>query len=166
MENLQEFITQYGYIAIFLLLSLGIIGLPIPDEVLMTFVGYLCSQGVLLYSVAVLVAFLGAMFGMSFSYFVGKKLGKPLLWKYGKWLKLTPKRLAKVEGWFQKYGIWTVVFGYYVPGVRHLTCYLAGVTGIETRKYLLFAGFGAIIWCTVFITVGYYIGTIDFMKAR
>lgn len=166
MENLQEFVVQYGYIAIFLLLSLGIIGLPIPDEVLMTFVGYLCSQGVLLYIAAVLVAFSGAMFGMTFSYVVGRKVGKPLLWKYGKWLMLTPGRLAKVEGWFQKYGIWTVVFGYYVPGVRHLTCYLAGVTGIEARKYLLFAGFGAIIWCTVFITIGYYIGTIDFMRAR
>ncbi len=77
MENLQEFVTQYGYIAIFLLLSLGIIGLPIPDEVLMTFVGYLCSQGVLTYIFAVAVAFSGAMFGMLFSYFIGKKVASP-----------------------------------------------------------------------------------------
>ncbi|MBJ6360604.1 DedA family protein [Paenibacillus sp. GCM10012307] len=166
MENLQEFVTQYGYIAIFLLLSLGIIGLPVPDEVLMTFVGYLCSQGVLTYIFAVAVAFAGAMFGMMLSYFIGKKVGKPLLWRYGKWLFLTPKRLARVEGWYQKYGMWTVVFGYYVPGVRHLTCYLAGVTGIRPRTYVLFAGLGAIIWCTVFITIGFYIGTIHYLKLK
>ncbi|GIP32129.1 DedA family protein [Paenibacillus sp. J2TS4] len=158
MEFVQEMIAQYGYIALYFLLALGIIGLPIPDEVLMTFVGYLASIGIFGYSAAVSVSLLGAMSGMILSYELGRKIGKPLIWKYGKWLLLTPERLEKAEGWFNRYGLWTVSFGYFIPGIRHLTCYLSGISGIERRKYWLFAGAGALVWCVLFITLGYFIG--------
>jgi len=92
---LQDIIIQYGYVAIFFCLTLGIIGLPVPDEILMTIVGYLSSLGLLLFPVSLVVSFLGAMTGMLCSYALGRKFGKPLLWKYGKWIKLTTKRLEK-----------------------------------------------------------------------
>lgn len=161
MEIAKELISQYGYISIFCLLALGIVGLPVPDEILMSFVGYLASIHVLHYKSAVIASFCGAMSGMVLSYFLGKRIGKPLLVNYGKWIGLTPIRLQKVEGWFHKYGPWTIVFGYFIPGFRHVTCYLSGMSGMGTCKYLLFAGLGALIWCLIFITIGYYIGEIQ-----
>jgi len=158
MVQIEEIISQYGYYAIFSLLALGIIGLPVPDEVLLTFVGYLVNSKVLSAVGAVSVSFCGAMSGMLISYMLGRKVGKPLLWKYGKWIKLTPARLDKVERWFDKFGPWTIVFGYYIPGIRHLTCYMSGVSGISLRKYLLYAGGGALLWVIIFITLGYFIG--------
>lgn len=151
-------IGQYGYIALYVLLALGIVGIPVPDELLLTFIGYLTSIGIFNFPAAVTVSLLGAMTGMLVSYWLGRKLGKPVLWKYGKWIKLTPKRLKKAETWFHRYGPWTISFGYFIPGIRHLTCYLSGVSGMSQRKYLLFAGAGALFWCLFFITLGYFAG--------
>jgi membrane protein DedA with SNARE-associated domain len=157
-EQLMDMIVQYGYIALFGLLALGIVGLPVPDEILMTTVGSLTSIGPLSYTTSFVVCYLGAMTGMTVSYFLGKKIGKPFLYRFGKWVKLTPSRLEKAEGWFKKYGLWTVAFGYYVPGVRHFTCYLAGVSGVGLWRYLLFAGSGAFVWVLSFLTLGHIIG--------
>lgn len=124
----------------------------------MTFVGYLSSITILNYFVALTVSFLGAISGMVFSYFLGRKFGRPLLMKYGWWLSLTPARLNRAESWIHRFGLWAVCFGYFIPGVRHFTCYLSGISGIGFRKYLLFASFGALIWCATFLTAGYFIG--------
>lgn len=159
MHVAQEMIAQYGYAALYILLALGIVGLPIPDELLMTFIGYLASLGLIRYWPAVLVSFLGAMTGMLVSFWVGRSFGKPLLSKCGKWFKLTPKRIEKAEKWFDKYGPWTICIGYFLPGIRHLTCYLSGVSGMSFRKYVWFAGLGALVWCLFFITLGYFVGS-------
>ncbi|MBJ6360601.1 DedA family protein [Paenibacillus sp. GCM10012307] len=161
MEMVQELVSHYGYLAIFCLLALGIIGLPVPDEVLMTFVGYLASVYVLKLPLAFVVAFSGALCGMLLSYTIGRKIGKPLIHRYGKWVKLTPKRLERIEGWFHRYGMWTIVFGYFIPGVRHVTCYISGMSGVRTGQYVIFAGAGALLWSTVFILIGYFLGNID-----
>lgn len=159
LEMLKDWILEYGYAAMYGLLAVGIIGLPVPDEILMTFVGYLTSIGWFSYPVAVTVCFFGSMTGMTISYFIGHKVGKPFLWKYGKWIKLTPKRLSLVEGWFSRFGMWTVTFGYFVPGVRHFTCYLAGISGVRLWRYLAYAGSGALVWALTFITLGHFIGS-------
>lgn len=79
MEIAKEFIGQYGYFAIYGLLALSVFGMPIPDEVMMTFVGYLASISVLNYSVSIIVSFGGAFTGGLLSYAIGKKAGRPLV---------------------------------------------------------------------------------------
>jgi membrane protein DedA with SNARE-associated domain len=159
LDDILLLIEDYGYIALFGLLAVGIVGIPIPDEILMTTVGSLTIDGgPLSFGYSLLASFAGTMVGMMVSYYLGNTVGKPFLYKYGKWVKLTPQRLDLVEGWFKKYGLWTVVFGYYVPGVRHFTCYLAGVSGVSIWRYLLFAGSGALVWCLTFLTLGHFIG--------
>ncbi len=158
MVQLIEMVSSYGYIALFGLLAIGIVGLPVPDETLMVLTGYFVSIGTFSYTTSLVVCFAGSMTGMIVSYSIGRHLGKPVMHRYGRWIHLTPKRLAIADLWFHKYGVWTVAFGYFVPGLRHFTCYLAGVSGIRLWRYLLFAGSGALIWCTTFITLGYYVG--------
>lgn len=158
-QSLYDFVTHYGYIALYILLSAGIIGVPVPDETLMTFVGSLTAPGgPFSYSTALLVIYAGTMTGMIVSYMLGHRVGKPFLYRYGKWIKLTPNRIERAEGWFKRYGLWAVFFGYFVPGVRHFTCYLAGVSGVRFFKYLFYAGTGALVWCTTFLTLGHFIG--------
>ncbi|MCS7460105.1 DedA family protein [Paenibacillus doosanensis] len=159
MDDILLLIEHYGYIALFGLLAVGIVGLPVPDEILMTTVGSLTSHGgPLSFCKSLFVSYAGTMTGMLVSYYLGKTVGKPFLYRYGKWVKLTPQRLDLAEGWFKKYGLWTVAFGYYVPGVRHFTCYLAGVSAVSLWRYLLYAGTGAFIWCASFLTLGHFIG--------
>lgn len=163
---LQELVFQYGYLILYASLALGILGLPVPDEVLLTFVGYVATEGLLSYPTSILVGFAGAMTGMSLSYYIGKKLGRPLLWNKGRLFKLTPKRLAKVEDWFHRFGLWTVSFGYFIPGFRHIPCYLSGISAVQFRKYIRFAGIGAMVWCIFFISIGYLLGnTLDFSSS-
>ncbi|WP_458122313.1 DedA family protein [Paenibacillus sp. Z6-24] len=158
MELAAEYIAQYGYMAITLLLALGIIGLPIPDETLMLFVGYLASTGVLNYLLCILFSFAGSVIGMMVSYGIGNKLGFKVVNKYGKWIGLTPKRFDRVQQWFTRYGIWTVLFSYFIPGVRHAAGYIAGISAMPFRKYMLICTIGALIWTVLFISIGYVVG--------
>ncbi|MEK4328596.1 DedA family protein [Paenibacillus sp. FSL R7-0312] len=158
MPWIMEMISQYGYIAIFALLALGLLGLPVPDELLMLFVGYLSSTMVLDFSVSVLVCFIGSITGMLISYTIGLRLGQPVVDKYGKWIGLTPKRFASMKRWFFRFGNWTVFIAYFVPGLRHVTSYISGISAMSFRKYLVVTVAGAFIWSLLFVSIGYLVG--------
>jgi len=82
-EQVLNWITQYGYIAIYLCLVLGIIGLPIPDETMMTFSGYLVFTGTLSLPLTFLTALAGSISGITISYALGRFLGIQLVHRYG-----------------------------------------------------------------------------------
>ncbi|ETT63797.1 DedA family protein [Paenibacillus sp. FSL R7-0204] len=154
-----EMISQYGYIAIFALLALGLVGLPVPDELLTLFVGYLSSTMVLDFSLSVLVCFIGSITGMLISYTIGLRVGQPVVDRYGKWVGLTPKRFAYVKRWFFRFGNWTIFIAYFVPGIRHVTSYISGISAMSFRKYLMVTLAGAFIWSLLFVSIGYLIGS-------
>ncbi|MCG3089349.1 DedA family protein [Sporosarcina cyprini] len=157
MLQFQDFFIQYGYYAIFIFLALGIFGLPLPDEVVVAFVGHLSSLGTFNYPVAMVVTMLGVMSGTLVTFAFGRKIGKPLLDKYGKWISLSPKRLQLVNRWFDRYGSWAVTIGYFVPGMRHVICYMSGSSGMDFRRYILFASIGTAISSILCLTIGYLI---------
>ncbi len=78
-----HWIETYGYLGVFLSLMLGMFGLPVPDETILAFVGYLVFKGDFQALPALLAAFLGSICGITLSYLVGRTLGLPLLHKYG-----------------------------------------------------------------------------------
>ena len=129
-QQVLAWITQYGYFAIFFLLVFGIIGLPIPDETLLTFSGYLIYRGNLSLPLAFLTAFAGSATGITISFQLGRSFGHSLLMRYGKYLHITPDRLARAHAWFERVGHWALTIGYFIPGVRHLTAYAAGISEV------------------------------------
>lgn len=155
MYHFQEFVLHYGYFAVFFFLALGIFGVPLPDEIVVAFIGHLSSTGALNYQLSAVITVLGVMTGTIFTYTIGRTVGKPLLMKYGKWISLSPKRLQRVDNWFDKYGSWAVTLGYFVPGMRHLVCYLSGSSGMGVRRYLLFAAIGTFVSSITFLSIGY-----------
>jgi membrane protein DedA with SNARE-associated domain len=159
MPWIIEMIAHYGYLGIFALLALGIIGLPVPDELLMLFVGYLCSVMVLNFPISVLVCFTGSITGMLISYTIGLKLGQPVVDKFGKWIGLTPKRFARVKTWFFRFGNWAIFIAYFIPGIRHVTSYLSGISAMSFKKYLPVTIAGAFIWSLLFVSIGYFAGS-------
>ncbi len=158
-EIIVEFIQEYGYFALCALFFLGIIGLPLAEETTMTFAGSLTGPlGPLSYGMTYISVYVGTMLGMMVSYGLGRKLGRPIIFRFGKWMKLTPKRILVAEAWFNRYGVWAVFFGYFVPGVRQFNCYFAGISHIPFYRYFIAASLGALVWCTTFLTLGHYIG--------
>ena len=153
-----EWVIQYGYLGIFVLLFLGVFGLPIPDEVILAFAGYLVFNGDLNLAPTMASAFVGAMGGISLSYALGHTAGTYLLEKHGSKFRLTAARIAHTHTWFERMGRWVLTLGYFVPGFRHVTALIAGSSGLG---YYVFAGFaysGALIWTGTYIIVGYYLG--------
>jgi membrane protein DedA with SNARE-associated domain len=157
-QHVLAWITQYGYLAIFFLLVFGIIGLPIPDETLLTFTGYLIYKGNLSLPVAFATAFAGSASGITISYQLGRLFGHSRLLRYGKYFHLTPDRLAIAHAWFERVGHWALTIGYFIPGVRHLTAYAAGISEVRPPQFALFAYTGAVLWVSTFLSLGYFLG--------
>ena len=158
MEPLIAWLSQYGYAGLFALLMSGIIGLPIPDETLLVFSGYLISAGRLRPVETFLAGFAGAVSGISISFLLGRTLGHTAVEKYGRYIHLTAERVHRVERWFEKVGNWLLSVGYFIPGVRHFTALVAGMSGVPFRVFAPYAYGGAAVWVLFFLTVGYLVG--------
>jgi membrane protein DedA with SNARE-associated domain len=158
LEQLQVWIGEYGYVAIYVLLTLGIVGLPVPDETLLALTGFLVFRGKLQLAPAYLSALLGTVSGISLSYAIGRIGGRRLVRRFGRYLHVTPDRMTKAANWFSHRGRWSLLIGYFIPGVRHLIALVAGSTTTEFRTFALFAYSGATLWAAIFIGAGYSFG--------
>jgi len=158
MELINNWIAQYGYFGLFSLLVLGIVGVPVPDETLLTFCGYLIYKHQFSFPVTLAVAFSGSICGITLSYVLGRSIGLFLLHKYGRYVLVTPEKLQRAHEWFERRGKWSLLVGYYIPGVRHLTAYTAGATKLEIPTFMLFAYAGGFLWSLTFILLGYLLG--------
>jgi membrane protein DedA with SNARE-associated domain len=157
-ETILRWVIEYGYLVIFSVLALGIIGAPIPDEALLAFAGYLVYNGQLQLVPTVVTAFLGSVCGITLSYGLGHTIGNYLITKFGPAVQITEDKVTHVKTWFERVGKWGLLFGYYLPGVRHLIAFGAGVAKLPLSVFALFAFTGSFIWSVTFISTGYFLG--------
>src|SRR5699024_2231333 len=99
VETLAPYIDQYGYMFLFFYLMLDLIALPLPGQSLMTYVGFLAYRGHMDLGTSILVAALGSCVGMTITYFLGFKIGNPLLKKYGRFIRISPTKIKKTTEW-------------------------------------------------------------------
>jgi membrane protein DedA with SNARE-associated domain len=158
MEVVFSWVAAHGYGALFLLLALGVVGLPIPDETLLVFTGYLIGRGTLNPMGALAAAVAGSWTGISLSYLIGRTLGAGAIHRYGKYIHVTDARMATVHRWFDRIGHWALFVGYYIAGVRHFTAIVAGMSKLEFPKFMAYAWTGGAVWVTTFLTLGYFLG--------
>lgn len=161
-EWLIDLLTQYGSIVLFGLLMLGIVALPIPEETLLVFAGAFMSRGLLSIPGTILAAILGSICGITLSYVLGRTGGHYLAEKYGKWVGLTTKRLHQAHDWFHHLGKWSLFVGYFIPGVRHFTGFVAGMAELEYHYFSIYAYSGAVFWIATFLSLGYFFGDLCF----
>jgi membrane protein DedA with SNARE-associated domain len=158
MDAVFQWISGYGYGMIFLLLMLGVVGLPIPDETLMVFCGYLVSQGKLHPAGAFFSALAGSWCGITISYVIGRTLGLGVVHRFGRYFRVNDAQLQRVHIWFERAGHWALVFGYFIAGVRHFTAIVAGTSKLEFPSFLKYAWSGGLLWVSTFLTLGYFLG--------
>lgn len=156
--HLLLWIHQYGYAGLAAILVLGIVGLPLPDETILTAVGYLIYRGHLDYLPSVMAGIIGGCIGITLSYAVGAWVGRPLILRLGRHLHLTERRMQRVERYFARYGGVSLIVGFFVPGVRHVTAIVAGLGGMGYARFALAAYTGVCLWVTAFITLGRFAG--------
>lgn len=155
-HDLLGFVFHYRYFGLFLLLSLGMIGIPVPDEFIMVFSGFQTSLDNMSLGATILVACAGSMAGMNLSYFIGRQLDIHVIRK----IKIfnIDKRFCKAEKWFAKFGDILIVIGYFFPGFRHFTAYFAGMSKFSYKKYFGLVSLGALIWTVTYILLGRMLG--------
>lgn len=158
MHSLFLIITKYSYLEIFIALGLGIIGLPLPDETLMAYAGFLVFQGKLNYFYTVLVAFMGTSCGITIGYILGKAVGNSFITRYAHKIHVSPDDIQKAKDFYNRYGKFALFMGYFIPGVRHLTAILAGISLMPYRTFSLFAYTGGLLWTITLVSVGYFLG--------
>ncbi|MDP9054244.1 MAG: DedA family protein [Acidobacteriota bacterium] len=159
MHHIDLFIAHYGYIAIFGLLVLGIVGPLIPDETILVLSGIAVHRGQLTLGAVIAVAFAGSLCGITLSYILGRAGVIPLLRRYGPPDRWIGRHLPQVENWFARYGKWTLFFGYFIAGVRHFTALAAGMGRLKWSTFAAYAYPGGFVWVACFVSVGYYLGS-------
>lgn len=153
-----DWITRYEYPALFLLLVLGIVGLPIPDETLLLFAGYLTFTHRLAPLPTLASAFGGSACGISLSYWLGRTLGRALAGSLGPRVGLDAERLQALQAWYRIRGKYGLLVGYFVPGLRHLAAFVAGSSRVPFPIFAAFAYSGGLLWSLSFLSLGYVLG--------
>jgi membrane protein DedA with SNARE-associated domain len=158
-HNVTATIGSWGYVGVFFLMLLESSSLPIPSEVILPFAGCLVSTGQLGFLLTVLVSTVAGVAGSLIDYYIGLK-GVHLLLKYkilGRTLFST-SQLETAACWFNKRGSIMVFIGRLVPGVRTLISFPAGAVKMSMPKFLVYTTAGCLLWNSLLIYVGYYLG--------
>jgi len=158
VQHIDLFIAHYGYFAIFGLLMLGIVGPLIPDETILVLSGVAVHRGELDLGTTVACAFAGSFCGITVSYVLGRTGAVYALERIEPLRRWMGRHLPQVEKWFERYGKWTLFFGYFIAGARHFTALAAGMSKVRVRTFMVYAYPGGFIWVVCFIAIGYYLG--------
>lgn len=148
-------LIEYGPPVLFVAQVFGIFGLPIPDELLMTVAGALVRRGQMDGAATMAAAVAGCSSGITLSYVLGRTVGASALHRLA---HVPDAAFARAQRWFARFGHWLLTFGYFIPGIRHVTAIAAGSAPISYAAFARAAYPGAFLWCCVFIGFGYYSG--------
>lgn len=155
---LVEMVHHLGYLGIFLMTFVESTFVPIPAEMTMIPAGYLIHQGKMDFIPSLLASVVGTVGGSYLNYWIAKKFGRDLFIRYGKFLMMTPAKLAKLERFFAEHGAISTFTGRLIPGLRHYISFPAGLAKMNLQKFFLYTALGGAIWMAVLLGLGYYIG--------
>lgn len=147
---ITDLIAHYGYIAIFIIVTLESAGLPLPGEtVLLTSAAYAGSTGNINIAVVVAVAATAAILGDNAGYWVGRRWGLPLLLRKGHLIGLDHGRLKLGQYLFRRHGGKIVFFGRFTAMLRAYAAVLAGVNKLDARRFMAFNALGGVAWASI-----------------
>lgn len=158
IQWLAQVVGALGYPGIFMLMFLESSFFPFPSEVVMVPAGILASQGEMNLFVAIAMGVGGSIVGALFNYYLAVWLGKPLLLKYGKYVRFTPERLDKVNVFFLKHGAISTLIGRLLPVIRQYISFPAGLAKMPLTLFTTLTAIGAGIWVTLLVMLGYLFG--------
>ena len=151
-------VEKSGYAGVFVLMVLESATLPVPSEVILPVAGYLVFLGQLNYWVAVVVASIGSLIGTLIDYFIGYYLGRAAILRYGRIVRLNEGHLKTTERWFAKHGEMIVLLARFVPLIRTLVAFPAGIAEMKMWKFISFSIIGIVIWDAILIYLGELFG--------
>ena len=144
-----NFVRDWSYLGVFLLMALESSVVPIPSEVVMAPAAFWAAQGKMEFWLVVVAGTLGSYFGALVSYVVSRAVGAPVVERYGKYFLMPQNKLLMAEGWITRYGVAGIFFSRLLPVVRHLISIPAGVLKMNLARFSVATTLGAGLWCTI-----------------
>ncbi len=157
IHTVMHWIAMHGYGVIFAVFALGIFGLPLPNDLLLAYLGFLVFKGKLLLLPTFVSAGAGALCGMTVNYALGRTFGLYIVHKFGRLLRVTDEQIGRLHYWFEHSGRWGLLFGYFLPGIRHLTAFVAGTSRMSFAEFTVYGYSGGFLWACTFISLGYFL---------
>ena len=151
-------ISNLGYTGIFALMVLESALIPIPSEIIMPFSGFLVSEKKLDFAATVLAGSVGNLVGSVATYYLGQKIRRDVILRYGRFLFITETHLAFADRIFQKHGSKITFAGRLLPAVRTYVSLPAGIAKTPIKIFVLYTFAGSIIWNVMLVYVGVQLG--------
>ena len=159
IEDLAEALGAWTYalVAGLAFLETGaFVGLVAPGEFTVILGGVIAGQGEINVTVLLALTWLAAFLGDTTSFLIGARLGRGFLERHGPRVKITPERLAQVEGYFAKHGGKTILIGRFIGLVRALAPFIAGSSKMPYRRFAPYSVIGTGLWAGTFVLLGYF----------
>jgi membrane protein DedA with SNARE-associated domain len=160
LKFLEQALIDYGYIIVFLAISIESMGVPFPGETMLLIASaYAANSGTLNIFGVIASAAGGAICGDSMGYWIGREGGRKLIRKYGKFVGLTDERYQKAQDYLKRHGGKAVFFGRFVSIARTWISVLVGAHHLNYLQFLAYNVLGGIVWATLYGSLGYLFGS-------
>lgn len=159
LHRLAPYLQHYGYLAVALIVLIESFGPPLPGETVIIAGSIYAAAGKLDIVAVAAIAFAAAVVGDNIAYLIGRKGGRALVTRYGRYVGATEERYASTEQFFARHGGKIVVVARFVEGLRQLNGLVAGTTRMPYLRFLAAQVTGAALWVGVWATVGYSAGS-------
>ena len=153
--NWQQLIQSFGYPIVALGIGLESMGIPVPGETILIFGAAVSVTGQLNIIMVILSAALGAIIGDNIAYNIGKRYGRGI---FARFSHFDQTKLSKSEAFFAKHGDKTVFFARFIPLLRMMAAYLAGINKMPARIFFFYNMLGGLTWAIGAGSVGYFFG--------
>jgi membrane protein DedA with SNARE-associated domain len=160
-ESIATLLKDYGYLGGFALIYIEESGPPlfIPGDAFLIYVGNRLPRDVPIFLAAWIGFVLAVTLGATNLYLLSRHYGRRLLeHRLAKFLELTPARLDRAEGWFNRYGPWTLIFGRHIPGARVPLTVAAGVLKLTYPVFAISVAVSSAVWAGAFLILGAVFG--------
>lgn len=155
-----SFLQQQVYIGPMFLLMLEESGvpLPVPGDLILAYLGYEVSKGLISFYLAFILMVISVLVGSSILYYLSYRFGQRFILKIGKYIHLDEKRLLFVEKKFKKYGVWVVIFGRHIPGFRVPITVFAGMSDMKYSTFIISTLISIVFWVPFYLQLGMRLG--------
>ena len=157
-HHFEGTLHDWGYLAVGLFLFLEDFGVPLPGETMLIAASLYAGAGHLNVWLVGVVGFVAAVLGDNVGYLIGRKGGRRLIERYGKYLFVTSSRLDRAEAFFDKHGGKVVIVARFIEGLRQLNGVIAGTVEMPWRHFLICNATGAALWVATWTSLGYLAG--------
>jgi membrane-associated protein len=157
--NVDHLVQVAGYPLLFVLVMGESSGVPIPGETALITAAVLASRGKLSIELVIVLAALGAIVGDNIGYMIGRKGGRWILERPGRFHRQRLDVLRTGEPFFERHGPKAVYFGRFLLGLRVWASWLAGATRMHWRSFVLWNALGGVSWAVAIGLLAYFLGS-------